>query len=151
MVFEHGDDRHAEVYVLAGRPAGLSGDGDLDSVFGEESDGRFFANEPGEAERVDLVEVEEADEVGGEPDGDSGPEVGPGCEVVVAMPKEHAGVNDGDGDVGDDENFVGVGAEEGEGVEAEYYQRNKGRNACTVDVDLPVEERFQFVGRLAIS
>ena len=143
MVFEHRDARHAKIYILIERSTSLSKNSDLDSVFEERSNDSFFVDKSKETKRVDLVEIKEADEIGSEPDNDSGSEIGSECKIVVAMPKEHVDINDGDRNVSDDTNFVGVATEKENEVEAKYYQRNKSRNVCTVNVVLLVEERFE--------
>ena len=143
MVFEDGDSGHAQVNVLAGNPFCLGGDGDFDGVFGENCDASFLADKPGEAEGIGPVEVEDADNIGGGPDCDGGPQIGPGCEIVLAVPEEHGGVDDGDRNVGGNEDFVGVGAEKGERVEAKDDQGDQCGDSGAVDV-LAIDQGLEY-------
>lgn len=87
VILEDGNAGHPEVYVLTWRPFHLSGDGDLDSVLRKDCHGGFFSYQPRHPPRVCPVEVEEAEDVGYEPDPSGGCEVVPGGQVVVAVPE----------------------------------------------------------------
>lgn len=72
------------------------------------------------------IEIEQAEEVRRKPNCEGGEQVGPGSEVVVTVPEEHAQEDNSDGDVEHDEEFVEMTADWAERMDAKEQDGDQG-------------------------